>query len=56
MPNGVDALFEDFRERLLAVGYVADAGLTGALVFGVSLNKAIFLEGDAGVGTGGRAV
>jgi len=50
MPNGVDALFEDFRERLLAVGYVADAGLTGALVFGVSLNKAIFLEGDAGVG------
>ncbi|GAC1539146.1 MAG: MoxR family ATPase [Candidatus Velthaea sp.] len=41
---------EDFRRRLLVAGYVADAGLSTSLACAVSLNRALLLEGDAGVG------
>ncbi len=34
----------------MGVGYVADAGLATALACGVSLGRAVLLEGDAGVG------
>jgi len=48
MPQPVDV--DDLRQGLLGVGYVADAGLATALACGVSLGRAILLEGDAGVG------
>ncbi|MBV8642632.1 MAG: AAA family ATPase, partial [Candidatus Eremiobacteraeota bacterium] len=41
---------EDLRRRLLGAGYVADAGLATALACAVSLERAVLLEGDAGVG------
>jgi MoxR-like ATPase len=48
MPNSVDV--DDLRERLLGAGYVADAGLATALACAVTLERAVLLEGDAGVG------
>ena len=48
MPQPVDV--DDLRQGLMDVGYVADAGLATALACGVSLGRAILLEGDAGVG------
>jgi MoxR-like ATPase len=48
MPQPVDV--DDLRQGLMSVGYVADAGLATALACGVSLGRAILLEGDAGVG------
>jgi MoxR-like ATPase len=48
MPHPVDV--EDLRHRLLQAGYVADAGLATALACSVSLQRAVLLEGDAGVG------
>jgi MoxR-like ATPase len=48
MPQPVDV--DDLRQGLLDVGYVADAGLATALACGVSLGRAVLLEGDAGVG------
>lgn len=48
MPHPVDV--DDLRQRLLAAGYVADAGLATALACAVSLERAVLLEGDAGVG------
>src|SRR3982075_1017031 len=41
---------DDLRQRLLQAGYVADAGLATALACSVSLQRAVLLEGDAGVG------
>ena len=41
---------DDFQRRLLAANYVADAGLATSLACAVSLNRAVLLEGDAGVG------
>ncbi len=40
----------DLGRRLLQAGYVADAGLATALACAVSLERAVLLEGDAGVG------
>lgn len=48
MPQPVDV--DDLRQGLRDAGYVADAGLATALACGVSLNRAVLLEGDAGVG------
>ena len=48
MPHPVDV--EDLRQRLLAAGYVADTGLATALACAVALERAVLLEGDAGVG------
>jgi len=48
MPHPVDV--EDLRQRLLQAGYLADGGLATALACAVSLQRAILLEGDAGVG------
>jgi MoxR-like ATPase len=48
MPNSVDV--DDLRRRLLAAGYVADAGLATSLACAVTLERAVLLEGDAGVG------
>src|ERR1700736_3079813 len=48
MPRPVDV--DELRERLLGAGYVADAGLATALACAVSLERAVLLEGDAGVG------
>ena len=48
MPQPVDV--EDLRQRLFQAGYVADAGLATALACAVSLERAVLLEGDAGVG------
>jgi MoxR-like ATPase len=48
MPHPVDV--DDLRQRLLEAGYVADAGLATALACAVSLERAVLLEGDAGVG------
>ena len=48
MPQPVDV--DDLRERLLDAGYVADDGLATALACAVSLERAVLLEGDAGVG------
>ena len=48
MPQPVDV--DDLRQRLLGAGYVADAGLATALACAVSLERAVLLEGDAGVG------
>src|SRR3981081_4817023 len=48
MPHPVDV--DDLRARLMGAGYVADAGLATALACAVSLERAILLEGDAGVG------
>ena len=48
MPNSVDV--DDLRRRLLEAGYVADAGLATALACAVTLERAVLLEGDAGVG------
>ena len=48
MPQLVDV--EELRQRLFGAGYVADAGLATALACGVSLGRAVLLEGDAGVG------
>ncbi|HTD32308.1 MAG TPA: MoxR family ATPase [Candidatus Elarobacter sp.] len=48
MPHPVDV--DDLRQRLLDAGYVADAGLATALACAVSLERAVLLEGDAGVG------
>jgi MoxR-like ATPase len=48
MPHPVDV--DDLRQRLLGAGYVADAGLATALACAVSLERAVLLEGDAGVG------
>ncbi len=48
MPQPVDV--EDLRDRLLRAGYVADDGLATALACAVSLQRAVLLEGDAGVG------
>ena len=48
MPHPVDV--DDLRQRLMGAGYVADAGLATALACAVSLERAILLEGDAGVG------
>ena len=48
MPNSVDV--DDLRRRLLEAGYVADAGLATALACAVALERAVLLEGDAGVG------
>jgi MoxR-like ATPase len=41
---------DDLRRRLFDAGYVADAGLATALACAVSLERAVLLEGDAGVG------
>jgi MoxR-like ATPase len=41
---------DDLRQRLLDAGYVADAGLATAFACAVSLERAVLLEGDAGVG------
>ena len=41
---------DDLRSRLMGAGYVADAGLATALACAVSLERAVLLEGDAGVG------
>jgi MoxR-like ATPase len=41
---------DDLRQRLLDAGYVADPGLATALACAVSLERAVLLEGDAGVG------
>jgi len=48
MPNAVDVA--ELREALLRAGYVADAGLATALACAVTLERAVLLEGDAGVG------
>ncbi|MBV8749555.1 MAG: MoxR family ATPase [Candidatus Eremiobacteraeota bacterium] len=48
MAESVDV--DDLRRRLLGAGYVADAGLATALACAVSLERAVLLEGDAGVG------
>jgi MoxR-like ATPase len=48
MPQPVDV--DDLRQRLMRAGYVADAGLATALACAVSLERAVLLEGDAGVG------
>jgi len=48
MPHPVDV--EDLRQRLMGAGYVADGGLATALACAVSLERAVLLEGDAGVG------
>jgi len=48
MPHPVDV--DDLRQRLMAAGYVADGGLATALACAVSLERAVLLEGDAGVG------
>ena len=48
MPHPVDV--DELRQRLMGAGYVADAGLATALACAVSLERAILLEGDAGVG------
>ena len=48
MPQPVEV--DELRQRLRDAGYVADAGLATALACGVSLNRAVLLEGDAGVG------
>ncbi|HZX68013.1 MAG TPA: hypothetical protein VFE70_03960, partial [Candidatus Elarobacter sp.] len=48
MPQPVDV--DELRQGLFDVGYVADAGLATALACGVSLGRAVLLEGDAGVG------
>src|ERR1035437_1663979 len=48
MSNSVDV--DDLRRRLLEAGYVADAGLATALACAVALERAVLLEGDAGVG------
>ena len=48
MAHPVDV--EDLRHRLLQAGYVSDAGLATALACAVSLERAVLLEGDAGVG------
>ena len=48
MPHPVDV--EDLRQQLLAAGYVADDGLATALACAVALERAVLLEGDAGVG------
>ena len=48
MPQPIDV--DDLRARLIGAGYVADAGLATALACAVSLERAILLEGDAGVG------
>ncbi len=48
MPHPVDV--DDLRQRLMGAGYVADAGLATALACAVSLERAVLLEGDAGVG------
>jgi MoxR-like ATPase len=48
MPEPVDV--DDLRQRLMRAGYVADAGLATALACAVSLERAVLLEGDAGVG------
>jgi MoxR-like ATPase len=48
MPQPVDV--DDLRQGLMGAGYVADAGLATALACGVSLGRAVLLEGDAGVG------
>jgi MoxR-like ATPase len=48
MPQPVDV--DDLRRRLMGAGYVADAGLATALACAVSLERAVLLEGDAGVG------
>jgi len=48
MPNSVDV--DDLQRRLLEARYVADAGLATALACAVTLERAVLLEGDAGVG------
>ncbi len=48
MPHPVDV--DDLGQRLMGAGYVADAGLATALACAVSLERAVLLEGDAGVG------
>jgi MoxR-like ATPase len=48
MADPVEA--DDLRDRLLDAGYVADVGLATALACAVSLERAVLLEGDAGVG------
>jgi MoxR-like ATPase len=48
MPHPVDV--DDLRQRLRQAGYVADIGLATALACAVSLERAVLLEGDAGVG------
>ncbi len=48
MSHSVDV--DDLRQRLLQAGYVADLGLATALACAVRLNRAVLLEGDAGVG------
>src|SRR5471030_3265069 len=40
----------DLSERLRAAGYLADPGLATALACAVGLERAVLLEGDAGVG------
>jgi MoxR-like ATPase len=40
----------DLQQRLRAAGYVADEGLATALACAVTLERAVLLEGDAGVG------
>jgi MoxR-like ATPase len=48
MADPVEA--DDLRDRLLDAGYVADVGLATALACAVSLERAVLLEGVAGVG------
>ncbi len=50
MPTAPAVDIDGLRRRLLAAGYVADAGLTTALACAVRLGRAVLLEGDAGVG------
>src|SRR5512135_3129111 len=48
-----DELFDsiqDVEARLTATGYIADRGLATAIFIALSLNKPLFLEGEAGVG------
>ncbi len=48
MANPVDVA--ELRGALFRAGYVADTGLATALACAVSLERAVLLEGDAGVG------
>ncbi|MBV9438563.1 MAG: MoxR family ATPase [Candidatus Eremiobacteraeota bacterium] len=48
MPQPLD--IAELQRRLAEAGYLADTGLTTALACAVTLERAVLLEGDAGVG------
>jgi MoxR-like ATPase len=48
--NGVPAEVRTLAERLLAVGYVADAPLAAAMHLARTIGRALLLEGEPGVG------